>query len=140
MNTYLAKKITLALVLASPICIMEGYNVAYAENTGGIIEVDVGNYEGNNRYIGENNPSSSNINIDTVFNSSDNVYYVYGAFNHTKDDIDDSIVLSDNKVTINLNNDEKNTFDHSIYVAQNKIEEESVSKVENNKLIINSGS
>lgn len=139
MNTYLAKKITLALVLASPIYGFTASDVAFAENTGGIIEVDVGGNERNNRYIGEDNPSSSDINIDTVFNSSDNVYYVYGALNHTRDDIDDSIVLSDNKVTINLKNDESNFFDHSIYVAQNRNKEESVSKVENNKLIINSG-
>lgn len=66
MNTYLAKKITLALLLASPIYSLSISDIAYAENTGGIM------YEDDRDYIGENNPTGSNIVIDSKFSWKNN--------------------------------------------------------------------
>lgn len=96
MNTYLAKKITLALLLASPIYSLSISDIAYAENTGGILEQTGKHYS----YTGENNPANSEMYIDNLdlTNGSDKGYCeIYGGMSE-----DEDIIVENNKVNVNI--------------------------------------
>ncbi|WP_303997255.1 autotransporter outer membrane beta-barrel domain-containing protein [Megamonas hypermegale] len=132
MNTYLAKKITLALVLASPIYGFTVSDVAFAENTGGIKD--------DTAYIGENNPTGSNIVIDSLFSwKGGRNGEIYGGKNDANDEIEDSLDVSNNTITINLNNDENSVSKEHYYGGYYSVYRGDNVNADNNKIILNSG-
>lgn len=128
MNIYLSKKITLALLLASPIYSLSVSDIAYAENTGGVIVKDEYTSINKYNYQGENT-SNSDIVIDTPFTDGDKVSDVYGGYNAIDKN---NIVVSGNTVTVNLSGDVD--FKHDIYGGFNR-----KGKAEHNNVVINNG-